>query len=86
MNLKIAHATCNLLRQSRYLIRLEAARHAVLVDAAAAIGEAAFTNVLPGAGSVDVTAAVHQQVFSLADVACKNTKHVNESVSVVTVW
>lgn len=55
--------------QERLLIRLKAARHAILVDAAAAIGEAAFTNVLPGAGSVDVTAAVHQQVFSLADVA-----------------
>lgn len=54
-----------------YLIRLEAARHAILVDAAAAVGQAAFTNVLSGAGSIDVTAAIHQQVFPLTDITCK---------------
>lgn len=54
-----------------YLIRLEATRHAILIDATAAVGQAAFTNVLSAAGSVDVTAAVYQQVFSLADIACK---------------
>lgn len=54
--------------KERLLIRLEAARHAILIDATATIGQAAFTNVLSGAGSIDVTAAVNQQVFSLADV------------------
>lgn len=54
--------------EERLLIRLEAARHAILVDAAAAVGQAAFTNVLSGAGSIDVTAAIHQQVFPLTDV------------------
>lgn len=54
--------------EERLLIWLEAARHAILVDATAAVCQAAFTDVLPGAGSVDVTAAVHQQVLSLADV------------------
>lgn len=54
-----------------YLIGLEAARHAILVDATAAISQAAFTNVLPGAGSIDVTAAVNQQILSLADVTCE---------------
>lgn len=54
--------------EERLLIRLEAARHAILVDATAAICQTAFTDVLSGAGSVDVTAAVNQQVFSLADI------------------
>lgn len=56
--------------QTDHLIGLQAARHAALVDAAAAVGQAALTDVLPGAGSVDVTAAVDQQVFPLADVTC----------------
>ena len=55
---------------SAYLIRLQAARNAVLIDAAAAVGQAAFTDVLSGAGSVDVAAAVNQQVFSLTDITC----------------
>lgn len=50
------------------LIRLEATRHAILVDATAAIGEATFADVLSAAGSIHITAAVNQQVFSLADV------------------
>lgn len=54
--------------KERLLIRLEATRHAILIDATAAVGQAAFTNVLSAAGSIDVTAAVNQQVFSLADV------------------
>lgn len=59
---------------SEYLIRLQAARHAILIDAAAAVGQAAFTNVLPAAGSVDVTAAVNQQVFPLTDITCKTLR------------
>lgn len=51
------------------LIRLQATRHTILVDAAAAVGQAAFTNVLPAAGSIDVTAAINEQVFSLADIS-----------------
>lgn len=54
--------------ETHYLIWLEAARHAILIDAAAAVGQAAFTDVLSGAGSVHVAAAVHQQVFPLADI------------------
>lgn len=54
--------------EQRLLIRLEAARHAILIDAAAAVGQAAFTDVLSGAGSVDVTTAINQQVFSLTDI------------------
>lgn len=60
-----------------YLIGLEAARHAILIDAAAAVGQAAFTNVLSGAGSIDVTAAVNQQVFSLADIPCKTLTQIS---------
>lgn len=54
--------------EERLLIGLEAARNAIFIDATAAVGQAAFTDVLSGAGSVDVTAAVNQQVFPLADV------------------
>lgn len=54
--------------EKKLLIRLETARHAVLIDAAAAVCKAAFTDVLSGAGSIDVTAAVNQQVFSLTDI------------------
>ena len=72
-----------------YLIRLEAARHAVLVDTTAAVGQAAFTNVLSGAGSIDVTAAINQQVFSLTDVTCKtlNTEKGYALIKgYITVW
>jgi len=54
--------------KERLLIRLEAARHAILIDATAAVGQAAFTNVLSGAGSIDVAATINQQVFSLTDI------------------
>lgn len=60
--------------KKRLLIWLEAARHAVLIDATAAVSQAAFTNVLPAAGSVDVTAAINQQVLSLTDI----TKFIRE--------
>lgn len=61
----------NTLDVTNNLIGLKAARHTIFVDATAAIGQAAFTNVLSGAGSIDVTAAINQQVFSLADITCK---------------
>lgn len=51
------------------LIRLQATGHTVLVDAAAAVGQAAFADVLSAAGSVDVAAAVDQQVFPLTDIS-----------------
>lgn len=56
-----------------HLIGLKAAGHTILVDATAAVGQAAFTDVLSGAGSVDITAAVHQQVFPLTHVTCKTS-------------
>lgn len=46
--------------EQRLLIRLETTGHAVLIDATAAIGQAAFTEVLPGGGCIDVAAAVNQ--------------------------
>lgn len=55
-----------------YLIWLEAARHAILVDATATVGQAAFTDVLSGAGSVHIAAAVNQQVVPLADITWSN--------------
>lgn len=54
--------------EERLLIRLEAARHAILIDATAAIGQAAFTYELSRAGCIDITAAINQQVLPLADV------------------
>lgn len=51
--------------KERHLVGLEAAGHAVLVDAAAAIGQTALAHVLPGAWCVHVTAPVHQQVLPL---------------------
>lgn len=68
---QVLKAFCSTIQEAlkeRLLIGLEAARNAVLVDAAAAVGQAAFTNVLSATGSVDVAAAINQQVFSLADV------------------
>jgi len=55
--------------QEKLLAGLQAAGHAVLVGAAAAMGQAAVTAVLLGAGDVDVTAAVHQQVLPFTNVA-----------------
>lgn len=52
-----------------HLAGLEAAGHTVLVDAAAAVGEAAVTAVQLCAGHVDITTAIYQQVLSLTDVA-----------------
>jgi len=51
------------------LVGLQAAGHAVLVHAAAAVGQAAPTQVAPAARRVDVAAAVHQQVAALTHVA-----------------
>lgn len=55
---------------SSYLIRLEATRHTVLVDAAAAVRQAAFTDILSTAGSIYVAAAINQQVLPFANIAC----------------
>lgn len=66
--LKAFRCTIQEALKERLLIGLEAARHAILIDATAAVGQAAFTNVLSAAGSVDITAAINQQVFSLADI------------------
>ena len=51
-----------------YLVWLQAAGHAELVDVTAAVCQAAFTQVLSGAGSKHVATAVHLQVFPLAHV------------------
>lgn len=40
----------------------------MLVGAAAAAGQAAVAAVLPGAGDVDITAAVHQHVLPFTHV------------------
>lgn len=66
-----------------YLVRLEAARHAILIDVTAAIGQAAFTNVLSGAGSVDVTAAINKQVLPLTDITCEN-RHKDKHILITT--
>lgn len=55
--------------QQRLLVRLQTAGHTVLVDTAAAVVQAALTDVLSGTGGVDIAAAVHQQVLPLTDVA-----------------
>lgn len=57
---------------SAYLIRLQAAGHAVLVRATAAIGQAAVTAVLLCAGDIDVTAAIHQQILPFTNVSWKS--------------
>lgn len=62
--------------QQRLLVGLEAAGHAVLVDAAAAVGQTALTHVLTGARSIHITATVHQQVLSLTHI----TEFVSEEV------
>jgi len=63
--------------QEKLLAGLQAAGHAVLVGAAAAMGQAAVTAVLLGAGDVDVTAAVHQQVLPFTNVAWKSETHLS---------
>lgn len=55
--------------QEGLLVGQQAAGHAVLIDVTAAVGPAAPAHVLPGAGGVHVTAAVHQQVAALTHVA-----------------
>lgn len=54
-----------------HLAGLQAAGHTELVDAAAAVGQAAVTAVQLGAGHVHIAAAIHQQVLPLTDVAWK---------------
>lgn len=54
--------------QEKLLAGLQAAGHAVLVGAAAAVGQAAVTAVLLCARDVDVTAAVHQQILPFTNV------------------
>lgn len=51
------------------LAGLQAAGHTVLVDTAAAIGQAAVTAVQLCAGHIHIAAAIHQQVLPLTDVA-----------------
>ena len=62
---------------SAYLAGLQAAGHAVLVSAAAAVGQAAVTAVLLRAGDVDVTAAVHQQILPFTNVSWKSETHLS---------
>lgn len=52
-----------------YLIRLQATGYTILIDAAAAVGQAAFADMLSAAGSIDIAAAVDQQVFPLTDIS-----------------
>lgn len=54
--------------EEQLLIRLKATGHAVLIDATAAIGQAAFTYILPGARCINITASVYQQVIPLANI------------------
>lgn len=51
------------------LAGLQAAGHTVLIDAAAAIGQAALTAVQLRAGHVPIAATIHLQVLPLTDVA-----------------
>lgn len=53
--------------QKLLLVWLQAAGNAVLIHTAAAIGQAALAEVLAGAGVIDITAAVHQQILPLTD-------------------
>lgn len=57
-----------------YLAGLQAAGHAVLVGAAAAVGQAAIAAVLLCTGDADIAAAVGQQILPLTDVACKSER------------
>lgn len=54
--------------QKRLLVRLKAAGDAVLVHAAAAVAQAALTDVLPGARRIHITATVHQQILPLTHI------------------
>lgn len=66
-----------------YLAGLQAAGHAVLVGAAAAVGQAAVTAVLLCAGDVDVTAAVHQQILPFTNVSWKSETHLSRKPTVL---
>lgn len=50
------------------LVRLQAAGHTEFIDVAAAVSQAAFTQVLPRAGGVHITATIHEQILPLADI------------------
>lgn len=52
-----------------HLVGLQAAGHTVLIHTAAAVGKAAVTAVQLGAGHVDITTAIDQQVLPLTDIA-----------------
>lgn len=60
-----------------YLAGLQATGHAVLVGAAAAVGQAAVTAVLLCARDVDVTAAIHQQILPFTNVPWKSETHLS---------
>lgn len=55
--------------KQRLLIRLKAARHTIFIYIATAISEAAFADILPGAGSIDITAPIDQQIFSITNIS-----------------
>lgn len=56
-------------RNSGHLVRLQAAGDAVFIHTAAAVGQAAVTAVQFCVRHVDITTAIHQQVFPFTDVA-----------------
>lgn len=55
--------------QEKLLSGLQAAGHAVLGSAAAAVGQAAFTVVLLCAGDIDIPAAIHWQILSFTNIS-----------------
>lgn len=55
--------------KQRLLIRLKAARHTIFIYIATAVSEAAFADILPGAGSVDITAPIDQKIFSITNIS-----------------
>lgn len=50
------------------LVRLQATGHTEFIDVAAAVSQAAFTQVLSGVGGVHIAATVHKQILPLADI------------------
>lgn len=73
-------------RGIHHLAGLQAAGHTELVDAAAAVGQAAVTAVQLGAGHVHIAAAIHQQVLPLTDVAWKTATGVTTGKAHPSVW
>lgn len=55
--------------KQRLLVRLKAAGDTVFIYTATTISEAALADVLPGAGSIDITASIDQQIFSITDIS-----------------